>query len=327
MIRFALILSILLTGTVWAANYLPADGTRGRIENPDLTDREFNIRTAQGVGRVAWDGDTTLNTKKMSHDLSALSSRGQDATIILGPGWRADLKEGRIKASRGYIYSGRGDVKPALPTLESGRITGVLKRLDDDGTQAEMTVGQHKFQVQVSERPSFVFIAPTVPEAVFRTTDDVRIYGELVGSTFVANKLEFYSGDWKKPVVEKREAPPKPAASAGLSYREKPKTIRHKPVASTGTGFSKDLTESFRVLPQPAQVKQNTELFDQFLPAHMRGRDNDNWNHNGGQRFRRSRQSEDYERRQEERRVEVKAREAEVRERARAAQAAGDKKD
>lgn len=313
----------LLACSNWAAGYLPADGTRGRIENPDLRDREFDIRTAKGVGRVAWDGDTTLSTKKMAHDLIALSSGGQDATILLGPGWKADLKEGRIRASRAYIYSGRGEMKPTLPTLENDRISGVLKRTSADGKAAELAVGQYKFQVEISEHPSFVFIAPTVPEAVFRNTDDVRIYGELVGRTFIANKLEFYSGDWKKPSVEKREAPPKPEAQAGLSYREKPKTIHHKPAASTGTGFSKDLLESFRVLPQPAQVKQNTELFDQFLPAHMRGRDNNNRGGNQDTRYRRSRQSEDYERQREDRKAEVRAREAEVKERARAAQAGG----
>lgn len=319
MIRFTTLFAISFAGTVLAAGYLPTDGTRGRIENPNLADQEFNLRTAKGLARVAWDGNTALSTKKMSHDLTALSARGQDATLILGPGWKADLKEGRITASRGYIYAGRGDLKPSLPTLESGRITGVLRRTSDDGSTAELTVGTHKFQVEVAAHPSFVFIAPTVPEAVFRTTDDVRIYGELVGSTFVAKKLEFYSGDWKKPVVEKREEPPAPEATAGLSYREKPTTIRHKPVASTGTGFSKDLSESFRVLPQPAQVKQNTELFDEFLPADMQRR-NDDWNRDGGQRYRPSRESEDYERRQEERRAEVKAREAAAKERARAAQ-------
>ncbi|MFT5129311.1 MAG: hypothetical protein ACI8W8_002933 [Rhodothermales bacterium] len=323
MIRFVLFSLSLIAFSSWGAGFLPTDGTRGRIENPDLHDQEFDIRTMKGVGRVAWDGNTTLSTKKMSHDLTALSSRGQDATIILGPGWKAELKEGRVKASRGYIYSGRGNMKPALPTLESGRITGVLSRTNDSGTQAELVVDQHKFQVEISERPSFVFIFPTVPEAGFRNTDDVRIFGELVGSTFVANKLEFYSGDWKKPVVEKREAPPKPEATQGLAHREKPDSIRHKPVASTGTGFSKDLSESFRVLPQPAQVKQNTELFDQFLPPEMRGRNNDNWGHNGSTRFRRSSQDDEYDRRREERAAEVRAREAAVRERARAAQAGG----
>ena len=327
MFRLIVCSCVLLAGTAWSAGFLPQDGTRGRIENPDLTDQEFDIRTAKGVARVAWDGNTQLSTKKMSHDLGALSSRGQDATILLGSGWKAELQEGRIRASRGYIYSGRGELKQALPSIESPRISGVLKRTSDDGRRAELTVGKHTFQVEVSERPSFVFVAPTVPEAVFRTTDDVKIYGEVVGNTFVANKLEFYSGDWKRPSVEKKEAPPKPEAQAGLSYREKPTTIRHKPAASTGTGFSKDLTESFRVLPQPAQVKQNTELFDQYLPPDMRRDREGHWGREGGhhQRFRRSRDSERYEEQREERAREVRAREAEVRERARMAQEAGER--
>jgi hypothetical protein len=274
---------------------------------------------------VAWDGNTKLSTKKLAHDLIALSSRGQDATILLGSGWKADLQEGRIRASRAYIYSGRGDLKPALPTLESAQITGVLKRTSDDGKQAELTVGQRTFQVEVSDRPSFVFVAPTVPEAVFRTTDDVRIFGELVGNTFVANKLEFYSGNWKKPSVTKKEAPPEPEVKGGLMYREKPDSIRHKPAASTGTGFSKDLSESFRVLPQPAQVKQNTELFDEFLPADLRPRDDHDWDRGNRNRYRRSRDVERYEENLEERRQEVRAREAEVKERARAAQERGER--
>ena len=245
-----------------------SNGSRGKILSFDSDTGRMTVKTIKGEMTVRYYDRTTIIERKMKGDLSDIAEGGQDAIFLLGSNWREDLEAGVVRAQRGYVLHTKGEQKARLPSLEDGRIVGVLTA-DETGRKGTLTIEDKSYDVQVADRASFIFVQPTVAAGILRQSDDVRVFGGVTGGEFVATKLEFQTGNWKpvevtaKKVVEKQVT-----TSPRLA---EPERIRHKPAESTGTGFSRDLRDGFEKLPAPAQAKINEDLFDEFNQQNKRG--------------------------------------------------------
>ncbi|MFT5126487.1 MAG: hypothetical protein ACI8W8_000081 [Rhodothermales bacterium] len=239
-------------------------GSRARVVSYDADTGRMTVKTADGETTVRWYDRTTVTEKKLRHDFRDVSESGRDAILLLGANWRADLESGVIRASRGYVLHTRGEQKARLPSLEDGRIVGILSA-NEAGTEGTLRVEEKTIKVEVAPGASFIYVQPTVAAGILRQSDDVRVFGGTTGGEFVATKLEFQTGDWK-PLDLTREVTHKQEATT-VAHLVEPTRVRHAPAESTGTGFSRDLKSSFEKRPEPASVKINENLFKEFNAA------------------------------------------------------------
>jgi hypothetical protein len=261
---------------LWALAAPPlSNGTRGKVMSYDGDTGRMTVKTVDGEMTVRWYDRTTIIEKKLKHDLADVPSSGSDAIFLLGANWREDLESGFIRASRGYVLRTRGEQKARLPSLEDGRIVGILTG-NEAGNEGTLQVDEKTYKVQVAPRASFIHVQPTVATGILRQSDDVRVFGGVTGGEFVATKLEFQTGDWK-PVEVTRKVVREEEITTAARLAE-PERIRHAPAESTGTGFSRDLRATFEKRPEPAKAKINENLFKEFNGANrnQRGRGRNN---------------------------------------------------
>jgi hypothetical protein len=258
------------------------DGLRGKVISYDADEQRFVVDGNDGKEySLRWTSASKLADKKRSDDFANVASRGQDASFLLGYSWRAELEAGKITAQRGYLYDSKGAKKARMPDVESAVITGVLR---PDGDRAgTLLVNDREFAVVVAPEASFVSLRPTIASAIFRSTEDVRVWASRIDGEFLVHKVEFYSGDW--PSQEPPSPKPRPPVAAGLPGQDPPKEIRHEPAIATGNGFTRTISKTFEGgLPKAANVKRRPTNYRNQNNRHGNNRNNRNRNNSRNRR-------------------------------------------
>ena len=268
----------LLTATLLQAQEI--NGLRGKVLSYDTDEQRFVIRSADGKEHtLRWTSASKLADKKRMTDFANVANAGQDAAFLLGYGWRQAIEAGKISAQRGYLYDTNSEKKARLPDTESAVISGVLRATSDHS--GILTVNDREFAVDVVENPSFISIRPTIPNAIFRSTEDVRVWASRIDGELLVHKVEFYSGDWPNPKAAPQKS--EKTVRSGTPSREPPKEIRHAPATATGNGFTRTISKDFGgTLPKAANVTRRRTNNNNY-------RDRDNRNNNNRNRKSRSR--------------------------------------
>ncbi|MFT5129575.1 MAG: hypothetical protein ACI8W8_003200 [Rhodothermales bacterium] len=249
---------------------------RGTVLEYNVDGQNFRIRaTDRKEYRLRWNVASKLSDKKRTANFSGIENRGQDVSFLLGYGWREQLESKKISVQRGYIYNTQGAKKARLPNAESAVITGILRpNGDDSGT---LLVNGQEFAVSLEPQAVLVATSPTIAAAIFRITDDVRIWASRLDGEFFVHQMEFLSGDW--PAVKKAPPRPKQNVSAGLPGHDTPREINHAPATATGNGFTRTISKELGALPQAANVTRRP-VRNNNNNRHNNNRNNNNRNNN-----------------------------------------------
>jgi hypothetical protein len=270
--RMRTILSIFLFAALGHAQ-MELDGVRGKVLSYNTDGQNFTIRDAKGAEhRLRWTSASKLADKKRRTDFSSVANRGQDASFLLGYGWRDALANKELKVQRGYLYNTQGEKKTRLPNTESAVITGVLRPTGDDS--GILTVNGTEYTVTAQPNSSFISVQPTIAASIFRSTEDVRIWASRIDGEFFVHQMEFYSGDW--PSTKAPPPKPKQTITSGLPGHELPKEIRHAPAEAKGNGFTRTISKDFGgTLPKAAKVIKR-KTFNNNNNRNNNGRNNNN---------------------------------------------------
>lgn len=217
-------------------------GLRGKVVSYDTANQRFVLRAADGEEySFRWTAASKLADKTRVTDFRNIAGDGRDVSFLLGYTWRQVLAEGKIWAQRGYVHDSQGERNARLPDEDSAVITGILRPSGSKG--GTLVVDNREFEVKIGADPSFISIRPTIPSAIFRSTDDVRVWASRINGELMVHQVEFYSGDW--PTKETPPPKPKPRITAGLPGHDPPKEVNHEPVIATGNGFTRTISKTF----------------------------------------------------------------------------------
>jgi hypothetical protein len=270
------ILAILIFASAAHAQH-ELKAVRATVLDYNVDGQNFSIRAADGKEyRLRWTSASKLANKTRKTDFSGIPNRGQDASFLLGYGWRQALEDKQIDVQRGYLYQTTNEKKPHLPNAESTVISGVLRPNGAD--KGTLVVNGQEYAVSVLPNSSFVTVAPTIASAIFRNTEDVRIWASRLDGEYFVHQVEFYSGDW--PSHKKTPAAPKKTVSAGLHRLDPPRVINHAPATAKGNGFTREISKDFDgTLPKAANVTRR-KLFNNNRNGNNRNNNNRNNNNN-----------------------------------------------
>jgi hypothetical protein len=227
------------------------NGLRGTVLNYDVSSQKFSMRGVDGKEYdLRWTGGTTLISKKLTRDFANVAEGGQDASFLLGYTWRSATTTKEFDAQNALLYNTHGEKKARLPDSESSVITGILR---PNGPKAgTLTVNGEQFAVRVQAQSQIVSTQQTIPEAIFRSTSDLRIWAKPGVDELLLYRVEFLTGNW--PKAKSPPAPVKQTATAGMPGHDPPKYIEHDPAIAEGPGFRRKI-QALGPLVVPKAVK------------------------------------------------------------------------